>query len=390
MAAALILTMQTSANNAPAIQAAPVRTVLCLHGTRSMNRRVALFFECLQRDGFGIRVFALPRHRWVFDKSDAPLDLQRTGRCTAEIGLASSARRASAIFCFHWAVLPLAVFLGLLRGIPVVYDEHDHYELNTLEGSGPKLKLLLFSRCVRWIHRFCLPWVCLVTCIHQAHSTLLLHLQRWQRNIVALHNYPSQIWRNTVPGIPLSDRLCFVYIGGVYAEKGVLTAADAFDLLPDSLKQQAELHIFGDGDRAVIELLRKRAGLHVHNNVAPVLFRQFAVQHRCVGLALLADTPRYQLVGTNCTKLWEYLALGMPVIVSDVGELSRAVVESQAGLEISARLDPADLTAAMTTLLQNPAATQAMSQRAATLMKQPGMTWEDEWQKVRRSLPAFQ
>jgi len=390
MAAALILTMQISASTAPEIPAVTDRTVLCLHGTRSMNRRVALFFECLQRDGFGVRIFALPRHRWIFDKSDAPLDLQRTGRCTAEIGLASSASKASAIFCFHWAVLPFAVLLGLLRGIPVIYDEHDHYELNTLEGSGPRLKLLLFSRCVRWIHRLCLPWVALVTCIHQSHSTLLLHLQRWQHNIVELHNYPSQIWRNTSPGILLSDRLCFVYIGGVYAEKGVLTAADAFELLPDSLKQQAELHVFGDGDKAVIEQLQKRAGLHVHNNVAPVVFRQFAVQHRCVGLALLADTPRYQLVGTNCTKLWEYLALGMPVIVSDVGELSRAVTESQAGLEINARLDPSDIAAAMLTLLQNPAATHDMSQRAAALMKQQGMTWEDEWQKVRNSLPAFQ
>lgn len=390
MAAALIPTMQTSANIAPEMTPAAHRIVLCLHGTRSMNRRVALFFECLQRDGFGIRVYALPRHRWIFDKSDAPLDLQSTGRCTAQIGQDHYATRASAIFCFHWAVLPIAVLLGLLRRIPVIYDEHDHYELNTLEGSGPRLKLILFSRCVRWIHRFCLPWVALVTCIHQAHGTLLLHLKRWQHNIVALHNYPSQIWRNTVPETLLSDRLCFVYIGGVYAEKGVLTAADAFELLPDSLKQQAELHIFGDGDRAVIEQLRKRAGLHVHNNVAPAVFRRFAVQHRCVGLALLADTPRYQLVGTNCTKLWEYLALGMPVIVSDVGELSRAVIESQAGLEINARLQPADLATAMTTLLQHPAATQEMAQRAAAMMKQPGMTWEDEWQKVRKSLPAFQ
>ncbi|MGV2337433.1 MAG UNVERIFIED_CONTAM: glycosyltransferase [Planctomycetaceae bacterium] len=192
-------TMQTSANIAPETTPAAHRTVLCLHGTRSMNRRVALFFECLQRDGFGIRVYALPRHRWIFDKSDAPLDLQSTGRCTAQIGHDHSASTVSAIFCFHWAVLPIAVLLGLLRRIPVIYDEHDHYELNTLEGSGPRLKLLLFSRCVRWIHRFCLPWVALVTCIHQAHSTLLLHLKRWQRNIVALHNYPSQILRNTVP-----------------------------------------------------------------------------------------------------------------------------------------------------------------------------------------------
>ena len=370
--------------------AAPVaQRVLCLNGTRVQNRRVAMFLECLQRDGFSIRIITLPRHRWSLDKSETPLDVQSTGSCTAVIGTATSSARTAAVFCFHWIVLPLAVIIGLLLRVPVIYDEHDHYELNTLEGSGSKLKRQFLRRCVRGIHRLCLPWVRLVTCIHQRGGELQQHLQRWQKRTLELHNYPSEIWNRVAssqPPQPPTRPLCFVYIGGVYAEKGVLTAADAFGLLPPELQQVAELHIFGDGDKVLIQRLQQLPGVTIHNNVTPSSFREFAIQRRCIGLALLADTPRYQLVGSNCTKLWEYLALGMPVIVSDVGELPDAVRVYSIGLVISAALHTADLTAAMQQLLRNSGEVTAMSQRAIEFMRDPEMTWESEWKKFRRAL----
>ncbi|MEY3460326.1 MAG: hypothetical protein RL215_3483 [Planctomycetota bacterium] len=350
-----------------------------------------MFLECLQRDGFALRLFALPRHRWVFDKSEAPLDVRRIGRWTAEIGAAAPAGRLAAVFCFHWIVLPLAVVLGGLLRVPVIYDEHDHYELNTLEGEGSRRKRVFLSRCVRWIHRLFLPWVSVVTCIHQCGGELQRHLQRWQLRTIELHNYPSRIWSQLAAArepVPVSSPLCFVYIGGVYAEKGVLTAAEAFCSLGSEVRGRSELHIFGDGDPTVIERLRQLPGVNVHNNIAPAGFRDFAVRRRCVGLALLADTPRYQLVGSNCTKLWEYLALGMPVIVSDVGELPDAVQEHSAGLVISAALHPVQLAEAMTRLVEDSVAAEAMSCRAAALMQNPEMTWEAEWKKLWRALPA--
>lgn len=365
--------------------------VLCLNGTRIQNRRVAMFLECLQRDGFAIQIIALPRHRWSLDKSETPLDVRSIKSCTVSIGAAAASARTAAVFCFHWIVLPLAVCLGILLRVPVIYDEHDHYELNTLEGTGARFKRRFLRRCVRLIHRLFLPWVRLVTCIHQRGGELQRHLQRWQPHTIELHNYPSEIWHRLAasqPPLPTTQALCFVYIGGVYAEKGVLLAADAFCSLPVEKRQFAELHIFGDGDRALIQRLQQLPGVTVHNNVTPAQFREFAIQRRCIGFALLADTLRYQLVGSNCTKLWEYLALGMPVIVSDVGELPDAVRQHSAGLVISAALHTVDLAKAMTQLLQDPPAVAAMSRQATALMRNPQMTWEAEWQKFRNAIAS--
>ncbi len=358
--------------------------VLCLNGSRIVNKRMAMFLECLQDDGFGVRVFSLPRHRWVLDKTERPLNVLKTTRTSAEIGDTSNSR-LTAVFCFHWSVLPLAIVRGWLSRIPVVYDEHDHYEMNTLEGTGALFKVRLFSNVVRWIHRLCLPHVTLVTCIHQWRQTLLKHLQRWQPAVVEMHNYPSSIWRKTVRQPLVSDRLCFVYIGGVYVEKGCGAAAEAFLNLAPSLQQQAELHIFGEGDAALIESLRQRSGVAVHNGVTPEFFRTFASQRQCVGLAMLAGTPRYQLVGTNCTKLYEYFALGMPVIATNVGEFPDQISQNHVGLIIENDLNVQSLVSAMTHLLMNRDAVEQMSRNATTMMQRDEMTWEHEWSKVTRT-----
>ena len=355
--------------------------VLCLNGSRIVNKRMAMFLECLQNDGYSVRVFSLPRHRWVLDKSERALDVRRTNATTAEIGEVSG-RRLAAVFCFHWSVLPLAVVRSWLGRVPLIYDEHDHYELNTLEGTGSGLKLRIFSWLVRWIHRCSLPWVALVTCIHLWNQTLLKHLQRWQSAVIELHNYPADLWRKTLRQPLASDRLCFVYIGGVYAEKGCGAAAEAFLSLPADLQSRAELHIFGDGNADLIAALRQRVGVAVHNGVTPAIFREFAAQRRCVGLAMLAGTARYRLVGTNCTKLYEYLALGMPVIATTVGEFPEQISRAGVGLLIADDLNVPDLVAAMTQMLQDTAAYDRMSENARLLMDREEMTWEHEWRKV--------
>jgi glycosyltransferase involved in cell wall biosynthesis len=168
----------------------------------------------------------------------------------------------------------------------------------------------------------------------------------------------------------------------VYIEKGCGAAAEAFQHLPQSLQQQAELHIFGDGDATLIESLRQRSGVAVHNGVTPEFFRDFASQRRCVGLAMLAGTPRYQLVGTNCTKLYEYFALGMPVIATTVGEFPDQISRNEVGLLIDVDLNVQSLVTAMTKLLINRDTVEQMSRNATVLMQRDEMTWEYEWSKV--------
>lgn len=355
--------------------------VLCLIGMRSVNKRMALFIEGVLSMGIGVRVGSLPRGTWQLDKAEHSLPETRRGKLTLDLRHSERAN-LRAVMCFHWLMLPLAILVGILRRVPVLYDEHDHYELNTTENGGSSFRRWISVLLVRGIHRACLPFVTVVTCIHMDHDTLLRHLKRWQSAVIEIHNYPTVDWRNS-SGCHLPDvKLCFVYIGGVFEEKGPGAAARAFQQLSDAHRQRAELHIFGDGDKELLETLRQTAGVIVHNSVTPTQFRTFAGRHRCCGLSLLADTPRYRLVGTNCTKLYEYLALGMPVIATRVGEFESFVNGHDVGLLVDSVFDEQQLSAAMTKMLDDSILYNQMSDRARSLMQREEMTWEHEWQKI--------
>lgn len=355
--------------------------VLCVVGCRSINKRMAMFIEGVLAEGLAVRIVSLPRGCWILDKSENPTIPSRIGRLTVDIGEVSGTRLAS-VMCFHWSMLPAALGYGLLRQVPVIYDEHDHYELNTLEGGGSAVKRAVYSHLVRWIHRIFLPFVSLVTCIHLHQQTLKKHLAQWQSRVIEVHNYPARIWRQSQSVHDSATKLCFVYIGGVYYEKGVGASAEAFQLLPDQARQNAELHVFGEGDAALIRELRTMPGVVVHNAVTPAEFRGFAAAHRCCGLSLLANTPRYRLVGTNCTKLYEYLALGMPVIATRVGEFTQFVGGYQLGLLIDGDLSHRQLTREMLRLLEDNSLFDRFSANARELMRSDEMTWEYEWDRI--------
>ena len=358
--------------------------VLCVNGSRVVNKRMALFIEGIQSNGLGIRTWALPRGAWVLDKSENPTVPSRIGRMSVDIGQVAKAK-LSAVMCFHWIVLPLAVIIGFMRRVPVLYDEHDHYEINTLEGGGSRLKCIVFCLLVRSIHRICLPGVSLVTCSHMDKQTLKRHLERWQPSVLEIHNFPASVWRESGRTRAPAGKLCFVYIGGVYTEKGVGAAAAAFQLLSKHVQQNSELHVFGEGDANLIQRLRKMPGITVHNGVTPSVFQDFTATHRCCGLALLANTPRYNLVGTNCTKLFEYLALGMPVIGTRVGEFPEWIDGREVGLLIGGDLNLQHLAIQMQKLSEDTALFDQFSRNATALMSSDEMTWEHEWSRIHQT-----
>lgn len=358
--------------------------VILLSGSRSLNKRTSLFIEGLVQQETGVRVFALPRGKWNFDRFEHLIEPSHTGRFDIQWETPQKPGLA-AVFCFHWIMLPLALLIGFLRRAPVVYDEHDHYELNAHERNGWAAVNWVNSKLIRAIHRLCLPSVNLVTCIHLADSLLRNHLRRWQPAVLELHNYPVAAWSREI-SVENSDRpLCFVYMGGVFEEKGVAAAASAFCLLPDALRGNSEFHVFGNGDQQLMQQLQRKSGIILHNSVSPEELRDFVGAHRCCGLVLYREHPRYRLIGSNSRKLYEYLAIGMPVICTSVGELPEFIRQHHVGLVIDPKLDAAELRDAMSEMLMSSEKFRTMSANATRLMQQPEMTWENEWNKVTAS-----
>ena len=107
-------------------QTSSPKYVLCVTGGRIVTKRMAIYMEGVQSKGIAVRVYAVPRGKWVLDKSENPTVPNRIGRMSVDIGNVAGAKLAS-IMCFHWSVLPMAVLLGMIRRVPGLYDEYDHF-----------------------------------------------------------------------------------------------------------------------------------------------------------------------------------------------------------------------------------------------------------------------
>lgn len=296
-------------------------------------------------------------------------------------------RRPQVVVCMHWSLLPAALLLRRLLSSRLVYDEHDHYEMLALESRGPDRVKRARSWCVGRVHRWSLPRVDVVTCVHLAGGRLEAHLEQWATTVVELHNYPSRRWGGQGSGARSPDRsTAIVYVGGVWKEKGCAAMLDAFLLLADDRSPNPlTLHVFGEGDPDLESRLLAADGVTFHGTSAFDVIRRFLGDHDCLGLVLLEGTPRYSLAATNCQKLYEYLATGTPVLVTNVGEIPNVVADLGGGWVIDAGFEVEELAGSLRGIVAAPEKRRRRGQAAAEAIEREALWWDVEWDKVVRT-----
>ncbi len=140
------------------------------------------------------------------------------------------------------------------------------------------------------------------------------------------------------------EGVLFLYQGHLRPGRGCLMPLEALPHVPEAI-----LVYLGDGPLAPV-IRERAAALGITDRVhllPPVLPDELltVTASADVGLALLEDTClNHRLALPN--KLFEYLAAGVPVLVSDLPELRRVVETYQVGYIVDLR-NPAALAAAM-------------------------------------------
>lgn len=201
---------------------------------------------------------------------------------------------------------------------------------------------------------------------------------------VVIYNYPLLPFLEPFrqPYQPNPAQPVFFYIGWLSFER-------AFDTLVDGLAQLKQtypsfvMHLFGRRtfDDADLERLPAyddvRENLHFHGYTDQRRAFPFAAR-ATAGLALLKPVGDYP--DSYTTKLFEYMALGLPVITSDF-PLYRDVVERhRCGFCISP-YDPVQLAAALTYLIEHPDEARVMGERGRLAVEQT-YNWSTEARKL--------
>lgn len=220
------------------------------------------------------------------------------------------------------------------EGVPVVLDFHENYPAAiALWGRRARARLSLSSARAARLERWAIKHADRIVVVVDEAKARIVGLGADPERVVVFGNTESV---DLVPAEPLplgaGDGLRLVYVGGVAAHRGLDTAVDA---MPAILERdpKARLTIVGDG-ATLGELKAQVARLGLGDAVRFTGWVSKDEAMHAIEDADLALVPHHRSPHTDATiphKLFQYMALGRPVLVSDCAPLARVVRSTGAG-----------------------------------------------------------
>jgi glycosyltransferase involved in cell wall biosynthesis len=282
------------------------------------------------------------------------------------------------IYHFHDPeLIPIALILGC-KGRKVIYDIHEDLprDILTKYYLAPWIRRPA-AAAVDHLEKFCSRFFSALV----PATPLIAELFRGiNRRVVLVQNFPlvnelapveSKPWRDRIPSI--------AYVGNMTEVRGVKEMVAAMSELPQSLAATLELagEIRPAALRAQLAVLPgwnrvRELGVINRASVAQLLGRTQA------GLVVFHDLPAHR--DAYPTKMFEYMAAGIPVIASDFPLWRNIVTTAKCGLLVDPQ-KPREIAEAIQFVLTHPAEAEAMGQRGREAVVRD-FNWGREEQKL--------
>jgi glycosyltransferase involved in cell wall biosynthesis len=296
------------------------------------------------------------------------------------VGLAR--RYRAAVYTVHDPeLLPAAVLLKLLTWKKVVYDVHEDVpaHLRTREWLPAPVRLLM-PLLYRLVERLCLFFIDGIVVSEDAN----LRYYR-KRRAVIVRNYPLAIYADLADQ-PKTERPTLIYAGNITALRGLFGMLELVRRLKPTfpnvlLRLVGAVGVAAEEEKARDLISEWELDDHVEwtGRVSlPEVHRQVAAADVC--LALLQPDPNH--LQSLPTKMFEYMMMGVPVVVTDIPLWRGIVEEAQCGYAVDVA-DAAEVCRLVTSLLQDEALRHKLGQsgRQAVLER---YNWDAEGQTLVR------
>jgi glycosyltransferase involved in cell wall biosynthesis len=276
---------------------------------------------------------------------------------------------------------PDLLIVGLIlraAGRRVVYDVHEDLPTKIL------IKLYLpryMRKPLQWIVERVEGWLAgcmsgLVTATPYLKNRFL----RAHKMVVAVNNFPILEELVCSASVDWASRSGSVtYYGGISEARGIAEMLAAMDLLSSKHSIKLELAGWFYVKKLLNDLSATSQWRHVQwhgelkrEDLTPLLGRSFA------GLVILH--PEKTFVASQPTKLFEYMAAGIPVIASDFPLWRSFVQETDCGVLVDP-LNPKAIAEAIEYLALNPREAEAMGQRGKKAVERL-FNWANEEQTL--------
>jgi glycosyltransferase involved in cell wall biosynthesis len=319
----------------------------------------------------GIRVVALPR----------PKNRLRRMLGTTWKAFNRARKQKAGIYHFHDPeLLPIGVLLKVFTRGKVIYDSHEDVrsELKTKPWL-PKVARWFLSLMYRLLERLSLPFIDEIIIAEDSY----IKNYKKRSNISVLRNYPVLSYVGGPAEVKASPP-ALVYVGGISQTRGALELIESLRLLKTKYEKVTLTlvgPIYSNSLEEKIAKLRKELGLQDNVRLAGQVKHQeiYNLLSGCnIGMAILHPEPNY--IESLPTKLFEYMAVGLPVIASNFPLWKEIVEGNNCGLTVDP-LKPAEIARAVEYLIEHPEEARKMGQNGQKAVMEK-YNWETESRKL--------
>jgi glycosyltransferase involved in cell wall biosynthesis len=309
-----------------------------------------------------------------------PLDPPR-GRLDRMVRVAWSAFRAADaeradVYQLHDPELLWVGVLLRLRGRRVIYDVHEDVPKQIMSKHWiPRRARRLISRAFALVEQ---AYARIVDGIVAATPSIAQKFPAG--STVVVQNFPEASFARTDGAVPLAERTdAFVYTGGLMEIQGVREMAEAFALLPDGMTGTIA------GTFRPQELQDEIAALPGWRRVrflgqVPRTEILSAMDRARAGIVVNHPTPNY--LDAYSTKMFEYMARGLPVVCSNFPLWAEIVARADCGIPVDPR-DATAIAAAIRALNEDTALARRLGENGRRAVAER-YNWEAELGKLER------
>ncbi len=273
--------------------------------------------------------------------------------------------------------LPANYLAAKLRGRKLVYDSHEYYT-ETPELVNRKFVQGIWKRIEKWIF----PKLKYVYTVNDSIAGLFR--EKYGNEVKVIRNLPNrreyiiESSRDDL-GLPDDKKIILLQGAGINIQRGTEEMIEAMKFI-----EGAVFVIIGSGD--VLPLLRQQVSeMKLQDKVRFIpkmpfneLYRYTV--HADIAVSLDKDTNinyRYSLPN----KLFDYIQARVPILASDLVEISKIIHEYKVGKIIRSH-DPRDIAEAANSMLSDPAQYEIWKENLSFAAKE--LCWENEAEKLTR------
>lgn len=281
-------------------------------------------------------------------------------------------RSGASVLHFHDPELIPVGLAWKLFGRRVVYDVHEDLprDVKTKAWIPAPFRTLVAGLAAG------LEWVAGRAFDCTVAATEAIALRFPVEHTIVCRNYPE----NWLPAAPFQGPWALrpdivVYAGVLSASRGLRTMVNAMGLLPPN--RDVKLWLAGlAGEPAAIAEARSLRGWDrvIYNGAVPRTEVMRILGQAKIGLCVLSPLP--QFLQSMPIKLFEYMAAGVPAIVSDFPAWQAIVIETECGLLVPPD-DPQALAAAIQRLLTDPGLAERLGANGRRAVKMT-YNWDAE------------